>query len=281
MLKTRTPPTAVPGVPPGQGLNPALEELFSLVRHWEQWGVLAWADTKFRYRRTTIGPIWITLSLAATIFSVGILYGTILGSGDLSQYLPYFAIGMIIWAYLSSTMIMGCLVFIQAGSIIKAMPVPLVLHVYRMLAGAIIVLAHNALLIVLLWLLFRWPIGWVTLLALPGLALDTIALFGITLTFSIVCTRFRDLHQIISNILQLLFFVTPIIWAPASLRGEKLQFVLYLNPLYYLVEVVRKPLLGVLPNVTIWAVAGSIALASLVIGTTFYVRFRHRVAFWL
>ena len=262
-------------------IETAAAELFTVLRHWEQWWVLAWADTKFRYRRTTLGPIWITLSLAATVFSVGILYGTILGNGNLPDYLPYFAIGMIVWTYVSMSMIDGCTVFIKATSIIKAMPVPPVLHVYRMMAGELVVLAHNALLVVVLWLLFQWPIGWVTLLAIPGIALDTIALLGAILTFSIVCTRFRDFQQIISNVLQLIFFVTPIIWTPASLKGATMHFVIRLNPFYYFIEVVRQPLLGVAPDVVTWIIVGSLALVLLALGTTFYVRLRHRVAFWI
>jgi ABC-type polysaccharide/polyol phosphate export permease len=279
MENTNTTPATV-AQPSTPRLYPAGIELLDVMRRWEQWGVLAWADTKFRYRRTTLGPSWITLSLAATIFSVGILYGTILG-GDLSQYLPYFAVGMIVWNYLSSSITEGCLVFIQASSLITSIPVPLVLNVYRMLAGALIVLAHNAVLIVFLWLIFRWPIGWVTLLAIPGLVLASLALLGIILTCAIVCTRFRDLHQIVSNVLQLLFFLTPIIWLPSSLRGDQLRFFIHLNPFYYLIEVVRGPLLGVAPDIIIWVVVGSIALAMLAMGTVFYMRFRHRVAFWL
>ena len=259
---------------------PAAAELLSVMRRWQQWGTLAWADTKFRYRRTTLGPMWITVSLAATIFSVGILYGTIFG-GDLSQYLPYFAVGMIVWTYLSSSITEGCLIFIQASSLITSIPVPLVLNVYRMLAGALIVLAHNAVLIGFVWLIFPWPIGWVTLLAIPALALDTLALLGIILTCAIVCTRFRDLHQIVSNVLQLLFFLTPIMWLPSSLRGEQLKFFIHLNPFYYLIEVVRSPVLGIAPDITVWIVVALIALAMLAMGTSFYVHFRHRVAFWL
>ena len=71
-----------------------------------QWSTLAWNDIKFRYRRTTLGPLWITFGLGATVFSVGIFYGGLFGN-ELSQYLPYFAAGLIAWTFIGSTLSEG------------------------------------------------------------------------------------------------------------------------------------------------------------------------------
>jgi ABC-type polysaccharide/polyol phosphate export permease len=107
------------------------------------------------------------------------------------------------------------------------------------------------------------------------------ALTGGVLVLGILCTRFRDVPQIVAAVLQLLFLLTPIIWTPESIRGKSVSVLLDFNPFYYLVEIVRGPLLGHPPDAYIWFVAGILSLTSLLAGHAFYGRFQHRVAYWL
>ena len=81
--------------------------------------------------------------------------------------------------------------------------------------------------------------------------------------------------------LQLLFLLTPIIWMPSSLRGKATSALVDYNPLYYLIEVVRGPLLGSPPGLGVWLGALAAAIASMLLGLTIYGRFRHRIAYWL
>jgi ABC-type polysaccharide/polyol phosphate export permease len=263
-----------------RSIRAAVREFVAIGAQVDQWATLAWSDIKLRYRRTTLGPLWITLSLGAFVFSVGLLYGVLFGN-ELSQYLPYFAAGIIAWTFLASCITEGCVVFVGSAAMIKAIPVPLVLHVYRMLMRQLIVLAHNLALIVVLWLIFRWSLHWTLVLFLGGLALNTACAFGWILTLGIVAARFRDVQLIISTVLQLLFLLTPIMWQPGSLRGAGLTIVADANPLYHLVQVVREPLLGVAPEPVTWAIAGASAALSLAVGVYFYARYRCRVAFWV
>src|SRR5262245_20240699 len=129
----------------------------------ERWATLAWTDTSLRYRRTVLGPWWVTLCTGAVIGSVGLVWGAIFGS-DMSTYMRYFATGYIIWTLISGALTEGCIVFIQAGGVIKSTTTPLLTHMYRMLARHIIVFAHNIVLVALLWGILRWPVGWSLLL---------------------------------------------------------------------------------------------------------------------
>jgi ABC-2 type transport system permease protein/lipopolysaccharide transport system permease protein len=258
----------------------AIHELGTIGAQVDQWATLAWSDIKLRYRRTTLGPLWITLGIGASVFSVGLVYGVIFGA-TMSQYLPYFATGLIVWTFLASCITEGCVVFVGSAGMIKAIPVPLVLHVYRMLARQVIVLAHNLVLIVVLWLIFRWNLNWTDPLFLAGLTLDIACGFGWILTLGIIAARFRDVQLIISTVLQLLFLLTPIMWQPESLRGAHLSIIVEANPLYYLVAVFREPLLGVPPEPVTWIAAGVSAALSLSVGIYFYARYRWRVAFWV
>jgi ABC-type polysaccharide/polyol phosphate export permease len=259
----------------------AAEECLFTFLDFERWTILASTDIRLRYRRTVLGPWWATLSTGAMIGSVGLVFGSIFG-GDMSKYMPFFATGSIIWAFISSSLVEGCNIFTQppASGLIKSIPSPLVLHIYRMLARQTIVLAHNVTLIVLLWAIFRWDFGPGILLAIPGLVIIAVALAGASLVLGVLCARFRDIQQIVATLLQLLFLVTPIVWMPNALRGAR-HFLLSGNPLYHLIEVVRGPVLGELPPVETWLIAIFAAALSFVGGLALYSRFRHRVPYWL
>jgi ABC-type polysaccharide/polyol phosphate export permease len=261
-------------------MGAALGEILSTLMGVTQWSTLAWNDIKFRYRRTTLGPLWITFGLGATVFSVGIVYGGLFGN-ELSQYLPYFAAGLIAWTFIGTTLSEGCGTFLTAATIIRAVPVAPVVHVCRMLTRQLIMLAHNLALMVVLWLLFQWPLSWSFLLIVPGLILNILAVFGAVLTLSIVAARFRDIQLIVSTVLQLVFLLTPIMWEATSLRGVAVTYVVDFNPIYHLIEVVRRPLLGETPMLISWLVASLTAIACLAVGSAFYARYRHRIAFWV
>ncbi len=224
--------------------------------------------------------MWITLSMAVTIFSVGLVFGTLFGN-DMSQYLPYFAVGIIVWTFISQCILDGCLVYIQAAGYIKSMPIPLPLHIYRLLGRQLIAFGHNVLLVAALWLLFRWPVSFAGLLVLVGLAIGLAAMFGAILVCGVVCARYRDVQQIVTSVMSLLFLLTPVIWLPGSIKSPIIDAVVYGNPFHYLLAVIRQPLLGSVPELHVWLIAVAIAAVSLMIGAAVHARFRHRVVYWL
>lgn len=261
-------------------LSTAASELRNAGLRYDQWLMLAWSDTMLRYRRTVIGPLWITLSTAVTVGAIGTLYGGIFGN-DLSEYMPHFAIGLILWTFISAIITDGCNVFILSAGLIKSVPTPLPLHVLRMMSRHAVVLAHNAAIVVVLWMIFQWPIGLHTLLALVGLVLVLATTLGAVLLLSVVCVRFRDVPQIVGAVLQLLFLLSPIVWMPQALRGRAASSIITYNPVHYMLETVRGPLLGHEPAFSTWLLASAVAAVSLFLGMVFFGRFKHRVAYWL
>jgi ABC-type polysaccharide/polyol phosphate export permease len=255
-------------------------EVWSTLIHAPQWATLAWNDIRLRYRRTTLGPLWITLGLGATVFSVGILYGVLLGN-NLPEYLPYFAAGLIAWTFIGSTLSEGCAAYIGAAALIRAVPVAPAVHICRLITRQLIMLAHNLQLVVILWLLSPWPVGVASLLVVPGIALNLCAIFGAVLVLSIIAARFRDVQLIVSTVLQLVFLATPIMWEVKSLRGAGISYVADFNPFYHLIEIVRLPLLGKAPALGSWIFSGVTVVACLLVGHYFYARYRHRIAFWV
>jgi ABC-type polysaccharide/polyol phosphate export permease len=96
---------------------------------------------------------------------------------------------------------------------------------------------------------------------------------------SVICTRFRDMPQIVTSLLQLLFFLSPIIWTPSE--AMRASPIVWLNPFYSLIEVVRAPLLAQAVGVREWGIAIGSAALILVIGLMMYGRFRRLIAYWL
>jgi ABC-2 type transport system permease protein/lipopolysaccharide transport system permease protein len=277
--------------PPPASTSPSGEELIREQRrlamadlkegllHWQLWFTIGWMDVRQRYRRSTIGPFWITLSLGIFVLGLGIVYGALFRQ-DLKTYLPYLATGMIVWSMIATLISEGCQTFIAAEGAIKQVPVPISTHVYRLVWRNLIIFAHNFVIYILLAAVFRIPVGLASLLAIPGLLLVGINGVGFGLILGTLSSRFRDIPLIITNLVQLVFFTTPILWRADTLPPDRI-WVALANPFYFMIEIVREPLLGNLPNPNYWLVTVLITLANLAVGAALFGRFRSRLAYWL
>lgn len=241
---------------------------------------LAKSDIRRRYRRSTLGPIWITLSTAIMIATIGLIFGNLFKSKS-SDFLPFIAIGLILWSFISSTISEACSVFPSSEAVIRQLPLPLFIHVERMIFKNLLIFAHNILIFPLVCLFVQKPMGAVALLSVIGLIIVTVNLAWLSLLLGMVCARFRDLAQIVASILQIAFYVTPIIWMPKLLEARGSSFFLDTNPLFHLMEIVRVPLLGQFPTNLNWLVSISLVILGWSITIFFYNKYKKRIAYWL
>ena len=256
----------------------ALLDLVQGARAHHLWYLLGWQDIRRRYRRSVLGPFWLTLSMGALVGVLGLLYGMLL-KVEIADYVPFLALGFIVWTLISGVINDGCKTFINAEGIIKQVGLPLSVHVYRLLWRNVLVLCHNALVYVVVAAVFAvWP-GWGGLLALPGLVLLCLNGIWAGLLLGIVSARFRDVPPIVSSIVRICFFVTPIIWMPELVPARAL--VLDVNPFFHLVEVVRAPLLGKVPGLESWIAVLIMTCAGWLVTFAFFRRYRRRIAYWV
>lgn len=245
---------------------------------WRLALALAWADVKQRYRGSILGPFWVTLTTAAMIFAIGFFYSFILRV-DPGSYFPWLTVSLILWGMISQAVSDGADCLTSAEAVIRQMSLPFSTHVLRCVFRTMIVALHNLPLIFAVMLLFDVSPGLGVLAFFPGFALFVINAFWAGLLFGMVCARFRDIPQIIASMMQLAFFVTPILWLPEQL-GDRSSW-LVLNPFNAIMETMRGPLLGRPLDPSIWLHALGYTLALSVVALTFFVRFRGRIAFWI
>ncbi|MBR0967886.1 ABC transporter permease [Bradyrhizobium diazoefficiens] len=264
----------------GSRIQLATEEILAQVTRPDRWGTLAVMDISLRYRRTVIGPLWITLTLGATIVSVGSVYATLFKQ-DIAGFLPLFAIGLVVWTLIATTLQEGSSIFVTSGHLIKAVPAPLIVHVLQMIARNVLILAHHLVIVVLLYIVLPWPLHWTMLLAVPGLAILLITLLGASVALGMLCARFRDIGSAIVSGLQFIFFLTPIIWNEDAVRGTAFHWLVRINPFATLIDLVRRPLLSQPTDPAQWLLGLVYAAVVAAIGIGCYARYRHRVAYWL
>lgn len=240
---------------------------------------LGWLDIKLRYRGSVVGPLWMTLSSALMVGSMGLIYSTLFKM-VLRDYLPFLALSMILWQNVLSAIISdACTCFLQANDTIHSIKLPYFVQALRTMVRNFIVLAHNIIVPLVVFVIFRvWP-GWVGLLSIPALALWLIDGIAVCLLLGSLCARYRDIPPIVNSIMQVVFYVTPIIWQPSQLAGK--DWWLPFNPFYPLIEILRLPLLGGVPSLFVWECAFGYSFVLCLVAWFIFARARPRLAFWI
>jgi ABC-type polysaccharide/polyol phosphate export permease len=267
----------VPARPGSSQLQLALRDLWRGLLQWPRWFTLGNREIVRRYSRSALGPFWIVLSTCITVGTLGAVYSRILHM-PLSLYLPYLTAGIVIWSFISISLQESSVIFIENAPHIEQTPAPFSTYIYRIIWQNILVGAHNALILVPILAWYDVSPFPAVLLAVPALALLCVNVSWMALLIAMVCTRFRDVPRIVTHFLQLLLLVTPVFWRVDN--GSALrQFALW-NPFYYMVELVRAPLLGKVSPASLWLFALATALVGWSLTLAIFARHRRRIAYW-
>jgi len=259
-------------------LRDALEDFDAGLKQWQLWSTLGWHDVHQRYRRSVIGPFWLTISMGLMIGGLAYLYSGLFGQ-SLERYLPHVAVGIIVFSMITTIVTESSTVFISSSRTILQTRAPLSIYIYQMLWRSVLIFAHNMCIYLILLPFFDFRLGLVTLLALPGLFLNVVIGFFVSVTIGGLSARFRDVPPIVSSVMQVAFFLTPVFWTPESLKGR--EIFVNLNPFYYLLDIVRLPLLGEAPPASMWLVVVAIACLTGIVAVIFFARYRARIPYWV
>ncbi len=277
----------VPLMSDSQTFPRAFKDLREGFTQRELWLSLGWQDIKQRYRRSVIGPFWITIATGVQAAAMGVLYAAILNQ-DLWTYLPYVTIGLIVWNVINASILEGSDVFIANEGLIKQLPSALSVHVYRLVWRQFLFFAHNIVIYLVMLVAFGiWKhLDWSVVLALPAVVLLFLNSAWISIVFGILSTRYRDIAPILGSMTLMLFVLTPVMWTTKSLHdqggavSERAKLV-ELVPTYHYLEIVRAPLLGDPVHARSWLVVGAITVVGWVFSLLALKQYRSRVPYWV
>lgn len=256
------------------------QDLVRGLRRWDLWTRLGWLEIKRRYHRTAIGPFWsaVSLGIFVAVFSA---VGSALWGQKLGDYVPFLATGMVVWIMISNLVSEAGTLFVAGAGIFRQTRFDYSILVYALVWRNFIVFLHNLLVYVFAIVIFApHLISPVIVLAFVGLALLLVNLCWLGLLLASFCLRFRDMQQLITSLIQICMFVTPIFWPPDSLHGYHRLLFVELNPLYHMIDIVRSPLIGEVPEMRSYGVAILVAIIGWFITYLAFSRFRRRLPYW-
>jgi lipopolysaccharide transport system permease protein len=258
--------------------NLIFNDLKQSAASWRLWTLLGWLEVRQRYARSRIGPFWLTISMGVMISSIGIVYGTLFGQ-QMREYLPFLAVSLVMWGTFSQTIIDGSTAYINSGQYIRQVATPKLVYVLQAAWRNLVISAHNFLIVLLLLIAFGVK-DWTTLpFFFPAFVLFILNALWIAMVVSLLSARFRDLPQIVAAVMQVAFYVTPIIYRPNAL--SRFSFIVELNPFAYLIELVRAPLIGQMPGITTWGVAISMLVLGWIVALALSNRYLKRIPYWV
>lgn len=266
-------------------LRRGLADLVAGLRNQELWLHLGWQDIRQRYRRSVLGPLWITIATGVTALAMGLLYGELFDQ-DIKTFLPYVTLGFIFWNFIQMSILDGAEVFSKNEGLIKQIPAPVSVHVYRVVWRQLIIFAHNLVIFVIVLIVFPQDPGWGVLLVFPAFALYILNSVWVAIVFGILSTRFRDIGQLLTTSVQLVFFMTPIIWSADSLSSTTHESpsrlkIAEINPMFHYLEVARGPLLGHHVELYHWLVVLGCTAFGWLLALFVMRNYRARVPYWV
>jgi ABC-type polysaccharide/polyol phosphate export permease len=264
--------------PPSRAALAATDLLEGIRKSW-LWTTLAQQDVKLRYRGSILGPFWQTLTTGVMIGGMGLIYAELFHT-ELHDYLPMLTVGLIFWMFIAGMITEGCGTFVGVQGIIQQVRLPFSLHAYRLVYRNLLILAHNFVIVPIVLLIFPHPINWFRLIELvPGLILITVTGVWVSVLLGMISARFRDVPPIVASVVQVVFFMTPVMW-PIEALGPNARWA-QLNPLFAAVDVLRGPLLGQPTARYSWPILATVTVLGCAAAFAFFARFRSRIAFWV
>jgi lipopolysaccharide transport system permease protein len=241
---------------------------------------LGWQDVKQAYRRSAIGPFWVTLGIGIQIAVIGAVFGLIFRA-SLSDFLPFLAVSIILWTYMSSSINDGSMAYVAGTEIIRQTSIPHYVHLLRVLWKNLILLVHNAVILPIVFVVFLKPPSWSLLLVFPSIIVTSLFLYSMSVTLATITTRYRDMQQIINSGITVLFYVTPVIWQPNLIPPGTAHLLLGLNPVYHFLQLMRLPILGEFPTLENWGVCIVATALAGALGYKVTQKYKHSLAYWV
>ena len=249
--------------------HPLIEEFLTLIKYRDLLYQFVSSSIKTRYKRSFLGVIWTLLNPLLMMVVLTLVF-TNLFRFAIQYYPVYLLSGLILWNFFSSTTIQALQGMILSGGLLNRIYVPKSVFTFSALGTGLVNLTISLVPLFAITLFLGVKIH-LSILIMP-LAILLLAIFslGIGLILAAAAVYFADMLPVYEVILTLWMYATPIIY-PADILPADRVWLLKLNPMYYLLQVFRRPLYeGVVPGWGEWAIAASVALAVFIAGSLIF-----------
>lgn len=259
-----------------------IETIDDVIEGWRfrhGWKVLAAQSIQTSYKRTVLGPFWISIQQIIFILGMGFVYSQLFDVST-SELIPIIAFGVSIWSFISHLIMNGANVYILSASEIKSSDLPLTFYIFRSLCFNFYTYLHSSLSLICIPILFDDSPSLISVITTPIL-ISVLLVNGLffSMWLAPICTRYRDVATSIQVFVLLLFLCSPIHWESEQLIEYK--WIADLNPIAWFVESFRNPLLGKDLKTDYIILIILLTIANSLIGTYAYGRFKSRIKYWI
>jgi lipopolysaccharide transport system permease protein len=233
------------------------------LRHF--WLALVRIDLRNRYRRSILGMGWSLLHPIAMTTVLCVVFSQVF-KADIKTFAPYLLTGLTFWGFIVAVVMQGCQSFFQGESYIRQHPAPLAIYPLRTtLSAGFHFLLGFGVAAVLVWSLQGFGNLAALIYLVPTFVLLFIIGWSLAVCMGAANVLFQDCQHLVEVVIQMLFYMTPIMYPPGLLAGRRLlSWIPRLNPLAALLELIRAPLIdGQMPSA--WAIGMSVGTAAVVV----------------
>lgn len=261
-------------------MEPVFADLRSALSTPGVWLYSAWVTFLIKYRKTSLGPLWIMIGPAMFILVLGELFKNVASNSN-DLFVPHLAAGLVVWNYISSIVISAPRLYIHNRPALLHGSVNHINIVLKAICNILIVFAYQMVVVIAVMALHRVAPTASLLLLIPACALALVHSVWVLIVLGILGARFRDLSEVIEMVMRIAFLATPIIWMVGDNgRGSIVGVYLTFNPFYHVLEPIRGALLGTPISPLSWVISVIIAVCGVTLAATTYRRFRHLVVLW-
>ena len=247
-------------------------------RLYPVWFRMSKQELRNKYRRATLGPFWVTLTMALTIYALGALFAPMLGTSD-NAYLPNLAVGWVVWFFISGVVLESTELYAHNISVIRNIRLPYSFYIYKCISKNLMLFLHNFIILLIVLILYGVDSLSGLFVSILNFVLLVVNLAITSSIVSIACCRFRDLISLIAAGIQFLFFVSPILWSTNNVAGRRAFYLL--NPYYYAIEGIRQPLFHSEVPYAYSFIFLAYTLVLAVIATAIYKRSQQNISLWV
>jgi lipopolysaccharide transport system permease protein len=232
--------------PPGRFLSVNFRELW---RFRELFLVMAWRDIAVRYKQTVLGILWAILQPVITMIVFTFIFNRVgnIQSGDATPYPIFLYVGLLLWQYYSNVLSNASNSMVSSANMIQKIYFPRLILPATAATTGLVDLAISSLILAGMMAYYRFYPLVSGLLVLPVLLICVIlASLGFGFFLAAINVKYRDVRYALPFFIQILMYVTPVIY-PVKMLDKHLvikNLMLWLNPISGVITNARAALLG-------------------------------------